>query len=99
LTKDNRKDVMIVTTVTLSKWGNSNGVRIPNQFIKRLNLTEGSELEAILTPENHILLRPIAVQETSEELRSHLKQLLSKVQTNSQRHDEIDLDIEGDELI
>lgn len=88
-----------MTTVTLSKWGNSTGIRIPSQFMKHLNLAEGAELEAILTPENYILLRPITPQESNEELRSHLKTLLSKIESDSSRHDEIDLGVEGDELI
>jgi antitoxin MazE len=89
-----------MTTVTLSKWGNSSAVRIPNQFLKRLNLQEGEEIEIMLTPENDILLRPLEKpQESNEELRAHLKQLLSKVKADSSRHEEIDLGIEGDELI
>ncbi len=88
-----------MTKVTLSRWGNSSGVRIPNQFLKRMNLVEGAELEAVLTPENHILLRPLSLPESNEELRSHLKSLLSKVKSDAGRHEEIDLGIEGDELI
>lgn len=49
----------MTTTVPLSRWGNSGGIRIPNQFLKRMNLVEGTEMEIILTPENHILLRPL----------------------------------------
>ncbi|WP_230986446.1 AbrB/MazE/SpoVT family DNA-binding domain-containing protein [Cohnella fermenti] len=81
-----------MTTVTLSRWGNSSAVRIPNQFMKRLNLVDGMEMEAILTPENHILLRPvIKPPESNEELRMHLKTLLSKITPASPRHEEIDL--------
>lgn len=90
-----------MTTVTLSRWGNSSGIRIPNQFLKRMNLVEGMELEAILTPENHILLRPLTLtpNESNDELRSHLKMLLSKIKPDSLRHEEIDVGIEGDEII
>ena len=89
-----------MTTATLSKWGNSSAVRIPTQFLKRLNLEDGAELQIIVTPENDILLRPTKKQEESnEELRSHLKMLLSKVKPDSPRHEEIELGIEGDELI
>lgn len=88
-----------MTTVTLSKWGNSNAVRIPNQFIKQLNLTEGTELEAILTADNHILLRPLTQQESNDDLRQHLENLLSKINPSSPRHEEIDFGIEGEELI
>jgi antitoxin MazE len=89
-----------MTTTTLSKWGNSSAVRIPNQFLKRLNLEDGAELQIIVTPENDILLRPTVMpQESNEELRAHMRMLLSKIKPDSPRHEEIDLGIEGDELI
>nr|WP_230190814.1 AbrB/MazE/SpoVT family DNA-binding domain-containing protein [Paenibacillus sp. CECT 9249] len=94
------KDVILMTTATLSKWGNSTAVRIPNQILKRLNLEEGTEIEIIVTQENELLLRPKKkTQESNEELRNHLKQLLSKMKPDSPRHDEVDVGIEGDELI
>lgn len=40
-----------------------------------------------------------APEESGEELRSHLKTLLSQIKADSPRHEEIDLGIEGDELI
>ncbi len=85
--------------VTLSRWGNSSGIRIPNQFLKQMNLAEGMQMEAILTPENHILVRPVQQAETNEQLRSHLQTLLSQIKKDSPRHEEIDLGIEGDKLI
>jgi antitoxin MazE len=89
-----------MTTATLSKWGNRIAIRIPNQLLKHLDLEEGSEVEMIVTPEKEIILRPsIKPEETNEELRDHLSMLLSKIKTNSPRHNEIDLGIEGDELI
>ncbi|WP_284238078.1 AbrB/MazE/SpoVT family DNA-binding domain-containing protein [Paenibacillus glycanilyticus] len=89
-----------MTTATLSKWGNSSAVRIPNQLLKHLNLEEGAELQIMITPENDILLRPITKPpESNEELRSHMRMLLSKIKPDSARHKEIDLGIEGDELI
>jgi antitoxin MazE len=89
-----------MTTATLSKWGNSSAIRIPNQLLKRLNLEEGAEMQIIVTPENDILLRPMTKPlETNEELRAHMKMLLSRIKPNSPRHEEIDLGIEGDELI
>ncbi len=89
-----------MANTTLSKWGNSIAVRIPSQVVKRLNLEEGLELQIEITPEQDILLRPIQKnQETNEALRAHLKMLLTKIITESPRHDEIDLGIEGDELL
>ncbi|MGN7454580.1 AbrB/MazE/SpoVT family DNA-binding domain-containing protein [Paenibacillus pasadenensis] len=88
-----------MTTVTLSRWGNSSGIRIPNQFLKRMNLVEGAEMEAVLTEDNCILLRPLNQTDANEQLREHLNMLLSKIKPDSSRHEEIDLGIEGDELI
>jgi antitoxin MazE len=89
------KDLILMTTSTLSKWGNSSAIRIPNQLLKRLNLEEGAELQIMVTPENDILLRPtVKPQESNEELRAHLRMLLSKIKPDAQRHEEIDLGIE-----
>jgi antitoxin MazE len=89
-----------MTTVTVSKWGNSSAIRIPNQFLKQLNLKDGAELQIILTSDNEILLRPSAEpDESNDELKAHMKMLLSKIKPESPRHEEVDLGIEGDELI
>ncbi|WP_144023645.1 AbrB/MazE/SpoVT family DNA-binding domain-containing protein [Paenibacillus sp. FSL H8-0548] len=89
-----------MTTATLSKWGNSSAIRIPSQFLKQLNLEEGAELQIMVTVNNEILIRPLKkASETSEELRDHMKMLLSKIKPGSPRHEEIDLGVEGDELL
>jgi antitoxin MazE len=73
------KDMIIMTTATLSKWGNSSAVRIPNQLLKRLNLEEGAEMQIMITPDNDILLRPLTKpQESNEELRAHMKCFFQK---------------------
>jgi antitoxin MazE len=96
----NRGDMILMTTTTLSKWGNSSAIRIPNQFLKQLNLQEGAELQITVTPDNEILIRPmIKPQESNEELRNHMQMLLSRIKSDSVRHEEIELGIEGDELI
>lgn len=88
-----------MTTVMVSRWGNSSGIRIPSQFLKRMNLADGAELEVILTEENYLLLRPVDSQETNEELRAHLQTLLAKIKPDSARQEEVDVGIEGDEII
>jgi antitoxin MazE len=97
----NGKEGMPVTVATLSKWGNSSAVRIPNQLLKQLQLEEGAELQILVTEENEILLRPLMKSplETTEALRAHMSRLLSRIAPDSKRHDEIDIGIEGDELI
>ncbi|MGF9698551.1 MULTISPECIES: AbrB/MazE/SpoVT family DNA-binding domain-containing protein [Paenibacillus] len=88
-----------MTTATLSKWGNSSAIRIPNQLLKRLNLEEGTEIEILVTEDNELLLRPkTKPTESNEELRTHLKTLLSKVKQDT-RHEEIDFGTEGKELL
>jgi antitoxin MazE len=63
-------------------------------------LEEGAEIEIIVTPENDLLLRPTKKpEESNQELRAHLKQLLLQLKPNTPRHDEIDVGVEGDELI
>lgn len=56
-----------MTTVTLSKWGNAQGVRIPKDMRERLGLHEGERLEVeiqdgsiVLTPLPHTprVIRP-----------------------------------------
>ena len=92
------EDGILVTSATLSKWGNSIAVRIPNQIVKRLNLQEGYELEVIVTNGQDIVLRPKHRLETNEDLRQHLQALLSNI-TPESRHDEIDWGTTGRELI
>ncbi|MBP1994048.1 hypothetical protein J2Z66_005674 [Paenibacillus eucommiae] len=57
-------------------------------------------MEIMMTPENDIVLR-IAEKplESNEELRAHMKMVLSKIKPESPRHEEINLGIEGDEII
>lgn len=53
------EDLILMTTATLSKWGNSSAIRIPSQFLKQLNLEEGAELQIMVTVNNEILIRPL----------------------------------------
>ncbi len=92
------EDGIFVTSATLSKWGNSIAVRIPNQVVKQLHLQEGYELEVIVTNEQDIVLRPKQRLETNEDLRQHLEILLSNI-TPENRHDEIDWGTTGRERI
>ncbi|MFC9709300.1 AbrB/MazE/SpoVT family DNA-binding domain-containing protein [Paenibacillus sp. NPDC056933] len=97
--QSNERRGIAMTTATLSKWGNSSAIRIPNQLLKRLNLEEGSEIEILVTADNELLLRPKTKPvESNEELRNHLKTLLSKVKQDT-RHEEIDFGTEGNELL
>ncbi|MGG4482287.1 AbrB/MazE/SpoVT family DNA-binding domain-containing protein [Paenibacillus illinoisensis] len=95
----NERYEIAMTTAILRKWGNSIAICIPNQVLKRLNLEESSEIEILVTADNELLLRPKnKLTNSNEELRSHLKTLLSKVKEDK-RHDEIDFGTEGNELL
>lgn len=63
----------------IQKWGNSLGIRIPNQIAKELNLENGSHVE-ILDDEGKILILP---QE-----RKNLKEKLSMINAEN-IHEEI----------
>ncbi len=89
-----------MSKATLSKWGNSSAIRIPTDLIKRLNWSEGTEMEMIITNDNEILLRPLLQQEESnQDLKAHLNNLLAQIKPESPRHKEVDWGIEGDEKL
>lgn len=85
---DNKKEVVMMST-TAQKWGNSIGVRIPQQIAKKYGVVSGSKINVI---EDHdgIKLRPADRSPTLEEL-------LSKC-TPENRHEEIDYGQAGKEL-
>lgn len=89
-----------MSKATLSKWGNSSAIRIPADLIKRLNWSEGTEMEMIITNDNEILLRPLLQhEESNQDLKAHLNNLLAQINPKSPRHEEVDWGIEGDEKL
>lgn len=89
-----------MSKATLSKWGNSSAIRIPTDLIKRLNWSEGTEMEMIITNDNEILLRPLLQhEESNQDLKAHLNHLLAQINPKSPRHEEVDWGIEGDEKL
>lgn len=47
-----------MTTLTLSKWGNAQGVRIPKDMREQVGMADGSRIEATVK-DGAIVLRPI----------------------------------------
>ena len=45
-------------TVTVSKWGNSQGLRLPKDIVKKLGLAIGDVLE-VTTENNKVILEPV----------------------------------------
>ncbi|MBT1162964.1 AbrB/MazE/SpoVT family DNA-binding domain-containing protein [Bifidobacterium sp. SO1] len=47
-----------MTTLTLSKWGNAQGVRLPKELREQVGMADGSQIEATIK-DGTIVLRPI----------------------------------------
>lgn len=60
-----------VATTTVGKWGNSMGIRIPQEFLEAMHLALGAKVEIHLIPEEGILLKPAAkrTRKSNRELR------------------------------
>lgn len=52
-----------MSTVILTKWGNSIGIRIPAAIIKEAHLTPGEEMEITINKQGGVSLLPIKNQQ------------------------------------
>ncbi len=52
-----------MSTVILTKWGNSIGIRIPSTIIKEAHLVQGEELKIIANEKGGITLTPVKNQQ------------------------------------
>jgi antitoxin MazE len=78
-------------SVTVQKWGNSLGIRIPSYIAEMIEVRQGTEVELIVG-ENHTLTI------VPKKRKPTLEQLLAQCRPE-QRHQEIDFGIEGKELL
>jgi len=78
-------------SVTVQKWGNSLGIRIPSYIAEMIEVRQGTEVELIVG-ENHTLTI------VPKKRKPTLEQLLAQCRPE-QRHQEIDFGIEGEELL
>jgi antitoxin MazE len=67
---------------TISKWGNSQGLRLPKSIIKDLNLSIGDELK-ITTKDNRVILEPI-----KQKKKYNIYDLVKKVPKNYKASEE-----------
>lgn len=67
---------------TISKWGNSLAVRIPQQFAKDIDLAEGTEIEFSIV-DGALVIKP------QQHKRYSLTELVEQI-TPDNLHDEID---------
>lgn len=60
-----------MVTTTIGKWGNSAGVRIPQDFLESVQLTLGTKVELQLIPNEGILVKPAVkrTRKSNKELR------------------------------
>lgn len=68
---DRKKGLVYVATTTIGKWGNSAGVRIPQEFLESVHLEVGTKVEVQLLPGQGILLKPASKRnrKSNRELR------------------------------
>ena len=55
-------------TVTIQKWGNSQGVRIPKTVLNDLNLSEGQKLDIVIKDKTIVLKTAAKKRKTIQEL-------------------------------
>lgn len=48
-----------MSTVTLTKWGNSVGIRIPSNIIKEAHLAAGEKLDITVNKNGEVILMPL----------------------------------------
>lgn len=83
-----------MSTVTAQKWGNSLGIRIPKEAADRIGIDQGSEMELnVIGSKGTITLKPKRARK-----KYTLEELLAQI-TPENQHKEVDLGIEGRELI
>ncbi|WP_059050368.1 AbrB/MazE/SpoVT family DNA-binding domain-containing protein [Paenibacillus senegalimassiliensis] len=87
----NRKKEGLSMSTTVQKWGNSLGIRIPSQIAERIAVSQGSEVDLIVSDDHSLIVIPKKKKPTLEELLAQCKV--------ENRHDEIDFGVEGKELL
>jgi antitoxin MazE len=78
-------------STTVQKWGNSLGIRIPSQIAEKIAVSQGSEVDLIVSDDHTLIVKPRKKKPTLEELLAQCKP--------ENRHDEIDFGVEGKELL
>lgn len=78
-------------STTVQKWGNSLGIRIPSQIADKIAVSQGSEVDLVVSDDYSLIVTPKKKKPTLEELLSQCKP--------ENRHDEIDFGVKGKELL
>ncbi|GIQ70470.1 AbrB/MazE/SpoVT family DNA-binding domain-containing protein [Xylanibacillus composti] len=78
-------------STTVQKWGNSLGIRIPSQIAERIAISQGSEVDLVVSDDHTLIVIPNKKKPTLEELLAQCKP--------ENRHDELEFGVEGKELL
>ena len=92
--KIDNSEVDYMSTVVAQKWGNSLGIRIPKEAAEKIGIEQGSELLLSVNNTNGT----ITLQPKKLPKEYNLDELLSQI-TLENRHKEIDLGLEGREIL
>jgi len=71
-------------TATISKWGNSQGVRLPKNIVQELHLTIGDRIN-IIVENNRVIMEPIKKEKHTYDIN----ELVSKIPLNYEASEEI----------
>ncbi|MFS0725207.1 AbrB/MazE/SpoVT family DNA-binding domain-containing protein [Paenibacillus sp. 1P07SE] len=89
--RESKKEGGLSMSTTVQKWGNSLGLRIPSQIAEKLAISQGSEVDLIVSDDHTLIVRPHKKKPTLEELLAQCKP--------ENRHEEVDFGVEGQELL
>lgn len=78
-------------STTVQKWGNSLGLRIPSQIAEKIAISQGSEVDLVVSDDHTLIVIPHKKKPTLEELLAQCKP--------ENRHEEVDFGVEGKELL
>lgn len=85
------KEGRFLMSTTVQKWGNSLGIRIPSQIAEKIAISQGSEVDLMVSDDHSLIVIPKKKKPTLEELLAQCKP--------ENRHDEIDFGVTGKELL
>ena len=69
-------------TATISKWGNSQGLRFPKNLLKELNLSVGDKVKFIIQ-DKKIILEPVKKRK-----KYNIKELVKKIPSDYKPYEE-----------
>ncbi|MBM3233212.1 AbrB/MazE/SpoVT family DNA-binding domain-containing protein [Candidatus Pacearchaeota archaeon] len=65
---------MVEVTTRILKWGNSYGIVIPQEVVKRKGLKEGEEVDAILIKKGNVLKETFGTAKSKKSIDKMLKE-------------------------